>query len=187
MPDVTVSMTILPALVTVTALSGSLVPQTNALDVVWVVPDPTQGVGSVGFRYRISSPASSWSADGDFGLGTAADSTHNHSIISGLTGGTAYDVQIWPVVNGVPGPVTTMTATPMAPLALTVNYTMMDSTTVRLSWKPAVVVTIAIKEPGSDSFDELYTGLGSSLPTGEQFVYITELTPGAEYQFSVSA
>jgi hypothetical protein len=79
----------------------------------------------------------------------------------------------------------TITSTPPT-VNLVANVSEIDSTTVQVSWTPAVPVEVAILEPGQTSFTVLYTGTGNTIATGEQAIYVGELTPGGSYSFRVT-
>jgi hypothetical protein len=72
------------------------------------------------------------------------------------------------------------------PVNLVVNITTIDSTTVQVAWTPAVAVEVAILESGQTSYEVLYTGFGNTISTGEQAIYVSELTPGGSYSFRVT-
>lgn len=88
--------------------------------------------------------------------------------------------------KSTPSDPVTITSTP-PPVNLTGNVTTIDDTTVQVAWTPAVAVEVAILEPGSSGFEVLYTGIGNTIATGEQAIYIGELTPGGSYSFRLTS
>lgn len=84
--------------------------------------------------------------------------------------------------KSLPSDPVTITSIPPS-VNLVGNVTEIDDTTVQVAWLPAVAVEVSIIEPGQTDFQVIYTGLGNTIVTGEQAIYVSELTPGGSYSF----
>lgn len=149
-----------------------------------VTVDWPDALGALSYAvWRRPQGASTWTQVGfnvlqSFLTDTPGVGTWEYSVSSVNTAGQSD--------QSTPSDPVTLTTPPPPDVNLSGNVTKIDDTTVQVAWTPAVPVEVAILEPGQSSFEILYTGTGNTIATGEQAIYIGELTPGGSYSFRLT-
>jgi hypothetical protein len=81
------------------------------------------------------------------------------------------------------GPRTTLRIDPLAGLEVQADGLSVSSLWVR--WTGAPVVSVSIRVAETDDWELVYSGEGGRLASGESFVVLEDLVPGARYDILV--